>query len=174
MRQVRRLHGRRNRPVPHKAAGLDRLDWTSPPTSGAATLSICTYRPAPWCIPMDGDLDPAVAVMFNPLGAGFAWGDGRHRTATGPDPAVPGFVDSGASAAPLRPRISGAGMVAITGLGRDEHKLALARDMGADIAIKRGRRGNPVERVLAATGGNGVDCGWSTFNITQITCACPR
>lgn len=24
--------------------------------------------------PMHGDLDPGVAVMFNPLGAGFAWG----------------------------------------------------------------------------------------------------
>ena len=52
-------------------------------------------------------------------------------------------------------------MVAITGLRRDEHKLALARDMGADFAINVDGE-DPVERVLTATGGAGVDCAVDT------------
>ena len=45
----------------------------------------------------------------------------------------------------------------ITGLGRDEHQLALARDLGADRAINLDGA-NQVEWALATTDGAGVDC----------------
>ncbi|MCY4557577.1 MAG: zinc-binding dehydrogenase [Chloroflexi bacterium] len=115
------------------------------------------YLPAGSVVfPMDGDLDPAVAVMFNPLGAGFAWGVDATGLQPGQTLAVLGSGQRGICCA-IAAKESGASMVAITGLGRDEHKLALARDMGADIAINVDGE-DPVERVLAATGGAGVDC----------------
>ena len=69
---------------------------------------------------------------------------------------MPGSGQRGICCA-IAAKASGAAIVAITGLGRDEHKLALACDMGADIAINVDGE-DPVERVLAATGGAGVDC----------------
>ena len=87
---------------------------------------------------------------------GFRLGCGRHRSAARPNAGGAGSGQRGICCA-IAARESGASMVAITGLGRDEHKLALARDMGADIAINVDGE-DPVERVLAATGGAGVDC----------------
>ena len=115
------------------------------------------YLPAGSVVfPMNGDVDPAVAAMFNPLGAGFAWG----VDATGLQPGQPlAVLGSGRRriCCAIAAKESGASMVAITGLGRDEHKLALARDMGADIAINMEGE-NPVERILGAPDGAGVDC----------------
>jgi threonine dehydrogenase-like Zn-dependent dehydrogenase len=54
-------------------------------------------------------------------------------------------------------RAAGASFVAVTGLGsRDAHKLALAEDLGADLVIDA-EHDDAVERVLAATDGEGVD-----------------
>ena len=47
-------------------------------------------------------------------------------------------------------------MIITTGLGRDEHKLALAREFGADLTLVADS--DPVvERVLEATDGRGAD-----------------
>ena len=53
-------------------------------------------------------------------------------------------------------RDAGASPIIVTGLGRDEHKLALARELGADVAVNVDAE-DPVERVMDATGGRGVD-----------------
>jgi threonine dehydrogenase-like Zn-dependent dehydrogenase len=105
---------------------------------------------------MDPDLDPALAVMFNPLGAGFAWGVDATGLRPGETLAILGSGQRGICCA-VAAKESGAGMVAITGLGRDEHKLALARDLGADVAINVDGE-DPVERIMTATRGQGVDC----------------
>ena len=94
--------------------------------------------------------------MFNPLGAGFAWGVDATGLQPGQTLAVLGSGQRGICCA-IAAKESGAAMVAITGLCRDEHKLALARDMGADIAINVDGE-DPVDRVMAATDGAGVDC----------------
>ena len=94
--------------------------------------------------------------MFNPLGAGFAWGVDASGLQPGQSLAILGSGQRGICCA-IAAKESGAAMVAITGLGRDEHKLALAREMGADIAINVDGE-DPVERVMAATEGQGVDC----------------
>ena len=49
-------------------------------------------------------------------------------------------------------REAGAAQVIVTGLGRDAHKLRLARDLGADLAIDVERE-DVVARVREATGG---------------------
>ena len=115
------------------------------------------YLPAGSVVfPMDPTLDPEVAVMFNPLGAGFAWGVDASGLQPGQSLAILGSGQRGICCA-IAAKESGAAMVAITGLGRDEHKLALAREMGADIAINVDGE-DPVGRVMAATEGQGVDC----------------
>lgn len=103
-----------------------------------------------------GALFPEMAVMFNPLGAGFAWGVAATELQPGQTLAVLGSEQRGICCA-IAAKESGAAMVAITGLGRDEHKLALARDPGADRAVHIAGA-DPVERILAATAGAGVDC----------------
>jgi threonine dehydrogenase-like Zn-dependent dehydrogenase len=53
-------------------------------------------------------------------------------------------------------REAGASRVISTGLTRDAHKLALARELGADVTIDVEAQ-DPVERVMEITGGQGVD-----------------
>jgi threonine dehydrogenase-like Zn-dependent dehydrogenase len=50
----------------------------------------------------------------------------------------------------------GAGTIIVTGLSRDAHKLALAREFGADYTIDVERE-SVVKRVREITGGRGVD-----------------
>jgi threonine dehydrogenase-like Zn-dependent dehydrogenase len=54
-------------------------------------------------------------------------------------------------------KLAGASQIIVTGLGsRDAHKLSLARELGADLAIDVERE-DPVSRIDAATRGAGVD-----------------
>jgi threonine dehydrogenase-like Zn-dependent dehydrogenase len=83
---------------------------------------------------MDARIPAPVAVMFNPLAAGLSWAG--TVPATGPDDRV---VILGAGQRGLccvvAARAAGARRVVITGLARDAQKLALARELGADVAI---------------------------------------
>lgn len=97
-------------------------------------------------------LDPVVATLFNPLGAGIRWGATVPGTAAGDVVAVLGpgvrglFVAAAAKEA-------GAGFVMITGLGpRDANRLKLAREFGADLAVDVAV-GDPVRALRQATGG---------------------
>jgi threonine dehydrogenase-like Zn-dependent dehydrogenase len=51
---------------------------------------------------------------------------------------------------------AGAGLIIVTGTGRDAARLELARKLGADHTIDV-EQGNALERVLGLTGGSGVD-----------------
>ena len=105
--------------------------------------------------PMDKTLPPEVAVMFNPLGAGFAWAVDAPDLQPGNSIAILGSGQRGLCSV-VAARDKGASPIIVTGLGRDEHKLALARELGADVAINVEGQ-DPVERVLEVTGGRGVD-----------------
>jgi threonine dehydrogenase-like Zn-dependent dehydrogenase len=99
----------------------------------------------------DADLPAEVAVMFNPLAAGLSWAG--TVPATGPDDRV---VILGAGQRGLccviAAREAGARRIVITGLARDAAKLALARELGADVAIDV-EAGDTVAQVREATGG---------------------
>jgi threonine dehydrogenase-like Zn-dependent dehydrogenase len=100
---------------------------------------------------MDGRLPAGVAVMFNPLAAGLSWAG--TVPATGPDDRV---VILGAGQRGLccviAARAAGARQVVITGLTRDAHKLALARELGADVTINAETE-DVVASAREATGG---------------------
>ena len=100
---------------------------------------------------MDPQIPAGVAVMFNPLAAGLSWAG--TVPATGPDDRV---VILGAGQRGLccviAARAAGARQIVITGLSRDSHKLALARELGADVTINAETE-DVVARVREATGG---------------------
>ena len=80
------------------------------------------------------DLAPEVAVLFNPLAAGFAWAVAVPHLRPGDDIAILGCGQRGLCAV-VAAREAGAGRIVVTGLGRDAYKLGLARELGADATI---------------------------------------
>lgn len=81
------------------------------------------------------NLDPILATLFNPLGAGIRWGATLPGTSDGDVVAVLGPGVRGLCAAAAA-KEAGAGFVMVTGFGpRDAERLALASDFGADLAV---------------------------------------
>jgi threonine dehydrogenase-like Zn-dependent dehydrogenase len=83
---------------------------------------------------MDKTLPAEVAVMFNPLGAGVRWACHLGGVGLGDTVLVLGSGQRGLAAV-IAARAAGAGTIIVTGLASDAHKLALAREFGADHTI---------------------------------------
>ncbi len=102
-------------------------------------------------LPVPAGLDPVVAALFNPLGAGLRWAMSVPETQPGDVVAVLGPGVRGLSAVAAA-KEAGAGFVMVTGLGeRDATRLAIARDFGADIAVDVAAQ-DPEQALRAATG----------------------
>ncbi len=96
-------------------------------------------------------LDPVVATLFNPLGAGIRWGVTVPGTRNGDVVAVLGPGVRGLSACAAA-KEAGAGFVMVTGVGPlDDDRLALANSFGADLAVDVSTR-DPVKALADATG----------------------
>ena len=93
---------------------------------------------------------PETAVLFNPLGAGVRWGVTLPRTTIGSKVVVLGPGQRGLACA-IAAKLAGASLVIITGLTSDRHKLDLAIELGADVAIDVERE-DLVPRVRELTG----------------------
>lgn len=104
--------------------------------------AVCKVRP---------DIPAQIAVMFNPLAAGLSWARSVPQTRPGEQVVILGPGQRGLCAV-VAAREAGAGKIVVTGLTRDRHKLALARELGADIVIDAERE-DVVEAVREATGG---------------------
>jgi threonine dehydrogenase-like Zn-dependent dehydrogenase len=89
--------------------------------------------------------------MFNPLAAGLSWAAAIPATAPGDRVVVLGAGQRGLCCV-IAARAAGARQVVITGLTRDAQKLALARELGADVAIDV-EQNEVVASVRDATGG---------------------
>ena len=102
-------------------------------------------------LPVPSGLDPVMATLFNPLGAGIRWGVTVPGTAPGDVVAVlgPGIRGLCATAATKR---AGASFVMVTGLGpRDAGRLGLAPSFGADLVVNVADQ-DPVKALRQATG----------------------
>ncbi|HUA07600.1 MAG TPA: alcohol dehydrogenase catalytic domain-containing protein [Solirubrobacteraceae bacterium] len=90
----------------------------------------------PWAIlhKVRRDLPPELAVMFNPLGAGVRWAAMLGEVSLGDTVLILGPGQRGLTSV-IAARARGAGTIIVTGLSRDEGKLALAREFGADHTI---------------------------------------
>lgn len=119
---------------------------------------------------IDRALPAEVAVMFNPLGAGFRWGVEMPGTGPGDTVVVMGPGQRGLSCV-IACREAGASRIIVTGLAADHEKLALARAFGADVTIDVDNE-DARRRVKEATDGRGADVvidvsSYATEPITQ-------
>jgi threonine dehydrogenase-like Zn-dependent dehydrogenase len=80
------------------------------------------------------ELPPELAVLFNPLAAGFRWAVDMPGTKVGETVVVLGPGQRGLACV-IACREAGAGTIIVTGLAADEHKLDLARRFGAQRTI---------------------------------------
>ncbi len=104
---------------------------------------------------VDPALPPELAVLFNPLGAGFRWAVEIPETKPGDTVLVMGPGQRGLASI-LAARQAGADRVFVTGLGADARKLELARAFGADATIDVEQE-NVKQRIRELTDGRGVD-----------------
>jgi threonine dehydrogenase-like Zn-dependent dehydrogenase len=104
---------------------------------------------------MRPDIPPSVAVMFNPLGAGFRWAVEIPRTGPGDTVLVIGPGQRGLASV-IAARSAGADRIIVLGLTRDARKLALARELGADHTIDVEAEDARL-RVKELTGGRGAE-----------------
>jgi alcohol dehydrogenase len=103
-------------------------------------------------LPVPAGLDPVLATLFNPLGAGMRWGVTLPGTKAGDVVAVLGPGIRGLSAAAAASE-AGAGFVLVTGAGpRDRSRLELAAAVGADLTVDV-TVSDPVAALRKATGG---------------------
>jgi threonine dehydrogenase-like Zn-dependent dehydrogenase len=104
---------------------------------------------------VDPTLPPEIAVMFNPLGAGFRWAVEIPETAAGDTVLILGPGQRGLASV-IACREVGAGTIIVTGLEADARKLALAKEFGADHTIDVENE-DVKRRVQEITNGRGAD-----------------
>jgi threonine dehydrogenase-like Zn-dependent dehydrogenase len=104
---------------------------------------------------MRADIPASIAVMFNPLGAGFRWAVDIPNTGPGDTVLILGPGQRGLSSV-IAARAAGADTIIVTGLTRDAAKLALALRFGADHVIDIERE-DARRRVKELTDGRGAD-----------------
>ena len=100
---------------------------------------------------MDPDLPPEIAVLFNPLGAGFRWAVEIPDTQPGQSVVILGPGQRGLASV-MACRHVGAGTIVVTGLEADAPKRALARDFGANVTVDVENE-DARARILEATDG---------------------
>jgi threonine dehydrogenase-like Zn-dependent dehydrogenase len=101
------------------------------------------------------DMDPDLAVLFNPLGAGIAWGYHEPNLRMGDSVAIMGSGQRGLACV-VAAKAAGAGKIIITGTSRSPHKLELASVFGAHHTIVSDTE-DVIESVMRLTDGKGVD-----------------
>ncbi len=104
---------------------------------------------------IDPKLPPEIAVLFNPLGAGFRWAVEIPQTGPGDTVLILGPGQRGLASV-LACREVGAEKIIVTGLAADARKLDLAREFGAHHTIDVENE-NAKRRVRELTDGRGAD-----------------
>lgn len=103
-------------------------------------------------LPVPVSLDPVLATLFNPLGAGLRWGATLPGTGPGDIVAVLGPGIRGIASL-VAAREAGAGFVMVTGRGpRDRARLEWASAFGADLVVDV-QEADPVPELRRAAGG---------------------
>ncbi|MBD3647190.1 MAG: alcohol dehydrogenase catalytic domain-containing protein, partial [Pseudomonadales bacterium] len=104
---------------------------------------------------VDSALPAEIAVIFNPLGAGFRWAVELPEAGPGDTVVVLGPGQRGLASV-IALRQAGVDKILVTGLAADADKLKLAKFYGADATIDVDNE-NAVHRVKELTGGRGAD-----------------
>lgn len=104
---------------------------------------------------VEQNLPAPLAVMFNPLGAGFRWAVEMPNTQPGDTVVILGPGQRGLASV-VACRQVGAGDIIVTGLAADADKFKVAKAFGANHCIDVDNE-DPVKRVKELTGGRGAD-----------------
>jgi threonine dehydrogenase-like Zn-dependent dehydrogenase len=104
---------------------------------------------------IDETVPAALAALFNPLGAGYRWAVEIPRTKPGDTVVILGPGQRGLASV-LAAREAGAATIVVSGLAADAHKLALAREFGADHTVDVENE-DLRARVREITDGHGAD-----------------
>jgi threonine dehydrogenase-like Zn-dependent dehydrogenase len=104
---------------------------------------------------IDRTLAPEIAVMFNPLGAGFRWAVEIPQTGPGDTVVIMGPGQRGLASV-LACKEAGADKIIVTGLEADARKMEIAREFGADATIDV-QNEDPRARIQELTNGRGAD-----------------
>ena len=104
---------------------------------------------------VDPNLPPEIAVIFNPLGAGFRWAVEMPQAGPGDTVVVMGPGQRGLASV-IALREVGVEDIIVTGIAADAKKLELAKFYGAKYTIDVDNE-NPVHRVKEITSGKGAD-----------------
>jgi threonine dehydrogenase-like Zn-dependent dehydrogenase len=135
--------------------GYSYVPLSHPPSLWGAYADYMYLDPFSIVHRMRKDIPAPLAVMFNPLGAGFRWAVEIPDTGPGDTVLILGPGQRGLASV-IAARTAGADTIIVTGLTRDAGKLALAKELGADHVIdveaEDARR-----RVAELTGGRGAD-----------------
>jgi threonine dehydrogenase-like Zn-dependent dehydrogenase len=106
-------------------------------------------------IPVPDTLSTEDALLFNPLGAGFAWAIDRGRVGVGDSVLVVGAGQRGLACAAAS-AVAGAGRVVVAGIVGDEFKLDLARRLGATETVVIDP--SNAESLIDQVGADAFDC----------------
>ncbi len=143
----------RNRKYGHGVTGID-----TEPALWGGLAEYMYISPTSVLHKMDPGLPAELAATYNAVGAGVRWACHLGEVRVGETVLVLGAGQRGIAAV-VAARAAGAGTIIITGLTADAHKLALARELGADhtIVVDGDEAEDTVERVEEITGGELAD-----------------
>lgn len=113
---------------------------------------------APGAVPhkISKDIDPRIAALYNPLGAGFAWAIEAPGLQFGDTIAILGPGQRGLACV-IAAKAAGAERIFVTGLGsKDQARMSLAVEFGADVVVDVEEEA-ATARILEETDGRGVD-----------------
>jgi threonine dehydrogenase-like Zn-dependent dehydrogenase len=131
------------------------IPLSEPPGLWGAYAEFMYLDPCSIVHKVERSLDPSLAVLFNPLGAGFRWGVEIPDTGPGDTVVILGPGQRGLACV-IACREAGADTLIVTGLAADARKLALARELGADHCIDVENE-DAKRRIRELTQGQGAD-----------------
>lgn len=131
------------------------ISTNTPPSLWGGYAQYMYLDPHTLVHPMSAGVPPELAVLFNPLGAGFRWAVDLPGTKVGDTVVILGPGQRGLATV-IACREAGAGRIIVTGLAADERKLELARRFGAHHTINVDAE-DPVRRVREITDGHLAD-----------------
>jgi threonine dehydrogenase-like Zn-dependent dehydrogenase len=135
--------------------GYAYVPLSHPPALWGAYADYMYLDPLSIVHPIRKDIPANIAVMFNPLGAGFRWAVELPDTGPGDSVLILGPGQRGLACV-IAARAAGADTIIVTGLTRDAQKLALAKELGADHVIDIEQE-DARSRVRELTNGHGAD-----------------
>jgi threonine dehydrogenase-like Zn-dependent dehydrogenase len=148
----------RNRKYGHGVTGVD-----TEPALWGGLAQYMYLSPTSVLHKVDKTLPVELAAMYNSMGAGVRWACHLGQVRLGDTVLVLGAGQRGIAAV-VAARAAGAGTIIVTGLAADAHKLALAREFGADHTLvvdgdtgEAGPGQSTAQRVEEITGGEMAD-----------------